>query len=101
MPPTHSSKTLDHTATPAGIVDGRRAAPTRGEAYDVTDTDADAYCDTVRWAEAAYDAEFDGLVWMSRRCNTDQAYVFVGNRTEQADFELAGDYGRIFSDSSP
>lgn len=33
------------------------------------------YAETVRWAEAAYRSGFDGLAYMSHRCNTDRAYV--------------------------
>lgn len=40
------------------------------------------YVETVRWAEAAYRAGFDGLAYMSHRCNTDRAYVFFDRRPE-------------------
>lgn len=33
------------------------------------------YARTVRWAEAAFRAGFDGIVYMSHRCNTDRAYA--------------------------
>lgn len=34
----------------------------------------------MRWAEAAYDAGFDGLAWASRKCNGTRAIVLFGNR---------------------
>lgn len=33
------------------------------------------YSATVKWAQAAYQASFDGLTYMSHRCNTDRAFV--------------------------
>ncbi len=37
---------------------------------DVTSSPASTYADTVRWAEAAYRIGVDGMVWMSRLCNS-------------------------------
>jgi hypothetical protein len=49
-------------------------------AAELTAGPASDYRSTVRWAEAAHDAGFDGLVWMSRQCNDAKAYVFFGDR---------------------
>lgn len=50
----------------------------------VTATAAAHYDRTVLWAQAAHAAGFDGLVYMSRQCNSDQAFVFFGDRTGDA-----------------
>lgn len=50
------------------------------EAAQVTDTPASAYPDTVRWAEAAHRAGYDGIVWTSRKCNDAAAFVIFGDR---------------------
>jgi hypothetical protein len=47
---------------------------------ELTSGPASDYRSTVRWAQAAHDAGFDGLVWMSRQCNDAKAYVFFGDR---------------------
>jgi RES domain len=47
---------------------------------ELTSGPASDYRSTVRWAQAAHDAGFDGLVWMSRQCNDTKAYVFFGDR---------------------
>src|SRR5699024_12862357 len=41
------------------------------EAAHLTASPAYTYARTVAWAKAAHDAGFDGVVWMSARCNTD------------------------------
>lgn len=53
-------------------------------ADQVTATPASQYSETVRWAQAAYDAGFDGIAYMSRLCNSDRAYVLFEppSRTE-------------------
>jgi hypothetical protein len=53
-------------------------------AADLTASPASSYRSTVRWAEAAHGAGFDGLVWMSRQCNDANAYVFFGDRCDGA-----------------
>lgn len=67
------------------------------EARDLTDSDPTTYGDTVRWAAAAHAAGFDGAVWMSKRCNTDRAYVLFGDRVQPSDLEIDPGYGRVFA----
>lgn len=59
---------------------------TRGQ---LIDTFADAYADTARWALAIHEAwsDVDGLVWTSRRCDPQQAYLLFGDRVADADLE--------------
>ena len=66
-------------------------------ASEVTETEADRYPDTVKWAETAHGAGFDGLVYMSRRCNSDRVYALFGDRVTEADLEVQADYGRVFT----
>lgn len=54
------------------------------EARDVTDTDASDYVRTVKWAEAAHRAAFDGLSWTARKCNDARAVVLFGDRCGDA-----------------
>lgn len=54
----------------------------------LTATDGDVYDRTVRWAEAAHRAGFEGLAWMSARENTSQAYMFFGDRVAESDLEV-------------
>lgn len=66
-------------------------------ASEVTETEADRYPDTVKWAEAAHQAGFDGMVYMSHRCNSDRAYVLFGDRVQDTDLTIQTDYGRAFA----
>ena len=66
-------------------------------ADDVTRTPASRYGQTVRWAEAAHTAGFEGIAWMSRQCDTEKAYVFFGDRVLEDDFEVDPAYGRAFA----
>ncbi|WP_426624292.1 RES family NAD+ phosphorylase [Leifsonia sp. McL0607] len=66
-------------------------------ADQVTATAAAHYERTVLWAEAAYEAGFDGVAYMSRQCNSDRAYVFFGDRTDDA-FDLDPSYRWNFGD---
>jgi len=68
-------------------------------ASEVTDTDASEYEMTVRWAEAAHAAGFDGIAYMSRQCNSDQAYVFFGDRVTADDLEWDTDYEWAFGEA--
>ncbi len=49
---------------------------------ELIDTLPSAYRITARWAEAFHRADpaISGLVWTSRRCDPEQAYVFFGDR---------------------
>ncbi|TFB95491.1 RES domain-containing protein [Cryobacterium sp. TMT1-3] len=66
-------------------------------ASEVTETEADRYPETVKWAEAAHIAGFDGVVYMSRRCNSDRVYTLFGDRVNQSDLNIQSDYGRAFA----
>lgn len=56
------------------------------EPFQLTDTDASHYPRTVRWAAATHDqTDADGLVWMSRRWNTERAVVLFGDRVREQD----------------
>jgi hypothetical protein len=69
---------------------------------DVTSSPASTYADTVRWAEAAHEIGVDGMVWMSRLCNSVKAYVFFGDRCDGAKTAFAQDptHGRIFASTA-
>lgn len=71
----------------------RRLKVTAGE---LTSSPASSYATTVRWAQAAHDSGFDGLVWMSRQCNDTKAYVFFGDRCAQG-FSQDPSHARIFA----
>jgi hypothetical protein len=75
--------------------DGPRILGT--EAKHVTGTMASQYKRTVRWAEAAHTAGYDGLVWMSNRRNSDRAYVFFGDKVQPGDLTALSGSGRIFA----
>lgn len=55
----------------------------------LTATDADCYEVTVLWARAAHAAGFDGVVWMSTRENSSQAYVLFGSRVGPNDLQAS------------
>ncbi|XKH58530.1 RES family NAD+ phosphorylase (plasmid) [Citricoccus nitrophenolicus] len=61
------------------------------DAERITRTPASQYHQTVHWAEAAYDAGFDGMVWMSRKYDTDRAYVFFSRPDREDGFETHPD----------
>ena len=65
-------------------------------AADLTASGAQTYPETVKWAQAAHDAAFDGLVWMSRLCNDARAYVFFGDSCDDA-FIQDTTFGRLFA----
>lgn len=73
---------------------GLRALKT--EASQLTDTDPREYPSTVKWAEATHRAGFDGIAWMSKRCNSDQAYVLFGDRVIDC-LIIDPSYGRVFA----
>ena len=66
------------------------------DARDLTMTDAVDYPHTVRWAEAAHHTGFDGVAYMSARCNSDRAYVFFGDRVSETSFTVQPG-GRAFA----
>lgn len=65
------------------------------QARQLTDTDATEYPRTVRWAQAAHDAGFDGVAWTSRLCNDARAVVLFGDRAGDA-VEQDAAFGRHF-----
>lgn len=67
------------------------------EATQVTGSPSRSYGQTVAWAAAAHRAGFDGLEWMSRRCNTDRAYVLFGDRVGDSDLEADPMFARVFA----
>lgn len=66
------------------------------EADQLTDTEASRYARTVRWAEAAHAAGFEGVAWMSRKCNSECAYVLFGDRVETQDLEVSDEFAMLF-----
>jgi hypothetical protein len=79
-----------------GILHGLGLRQLKVTAADITTSGADTYPETVKWAQAAHDAELDGLVWMSRLCNDAKAYVFFGDRCDSA-FTQDSTFGRLFA----
>ncbi len=75
--------------------DGLRKLDT--EAKYVTGTMSSKYGQSVRWAEAAHAAGFDGLAWMSNRRNTDRSYVLFGDKVTPRDLTALPGHGRIFA----
>ncbi|MCU1572672.1 MAG: hypothetical protein JWO93_754 [Micrococcaceae bacterium] len=67
------------------------------DARDLTESDPTTYGETVQWAAAAHSAGFDGVAWMSKRCNTDRAYVLFGDKISAVDLEIDPGYARIFA----
>ena len=65
----------------------------------VRSAEPNEYALTARWGEAAYRAGFDGMVWMSRRYDSEKAYVFFGDRCADA-FEQDNSFARAFALSS-
>lgn len=57
-------------------------------ANQLTDTNSDNYSQTRKWAEAAYAAGFDGVVWMSRQYNISRSWMVFGDRVAEADFTV-------------
>lgn len=67
------------------------------EQGQVTATSGAEFGTTVKWAEAAHAYGFDGIVWMSYRCNSDAAFILFGDRVEATDLETESSYGRLFA----
>jgi RES domain len=57
---------------------------------DLIDTFASAYPATAAWALAIHDShkDVDGLVWTSRRCDSDRAYLLFGDRVAAKDLAI-------------
>lgn len=55
------------------------------------DTLATQYAKTARWAEAFHrkDRRVQGLVWTSRRCDPQSAYLLFGDRVSETDLTIA------------
>lgn len=68
------------------------------DADAVCATDASEYPSTVRWAEAAHDAGFDGLAYPSRQASGRRAVVLFGDRVDEADFDVDRSYQWFFDD---
>ena len=79
-----------------GVLHGLGLRQLKVTVAELTASGAETYPETVKWAQAAHDAEFDGLVWMSRLCNDDKAYVFFGDRCDDA-FIQDSTFGRLFA----
>lgn len=58
------------------------------------------YAQTVAWAETAHTDGFDGLEWMSSRCNNARARVFFGDRVSKDDLVQDSTFARVFASSA-
>ena len=67
----------------------------------LTATDADVYDQTVLWAQQAHLAGFDGVVWMSARDNTSEAYMLFGDRVAESELEITDDGIGPFAPGTP
>lgn len=69
----------------------------------LTTTVAATYHQTVRWADAAHEVRppLDGLVWMSRQCNSDPAVMLFGDRVSADDLAVDQGSARLFLPGSP
>lgn len=61
-------------------------------ARNLTDTDADRYPMTVRWAAAAHAAGADGVSWMARHLNSQRAVCLFGDRVSPGDLVARPDH---------
>lgn len=67
-------------------------------AEGLTATSASHYPFTRQWAQAAHHTGADGIVWMSKRCNSDRAYMLFGDRVvDGTDVVQDPGYGLIFA----
>ena len=55
---------------------------------DLIESEASSYARTAAWAAAIHRCfpDIDGLVWTSRQCDPDSAYLFFGDRSGASDF---------------
>jgi hypothetical protein len=61
--------------------------------FDIIETEAADYHDTIAWGLAAYEARVDGahpdgIVWMSRQFNSERAVMLFGDRVDRGDLQL-------------
>ncbi|WP_125569925.1 RES family NAD+ phosphorylase [Nocardioides baekrokdamisoli] len=63
---------------------------------EVRTAEPNEYAQTATWGEAAHAAGFDGMVWMSKRYDSEKAYVFFGDRCADA-FEQDNSFARAFA----
>lgn len=71
----------------------RALGTTHGE---VTSTAPERYHQTVLWAKAAHTAGFDGVAWMSHRCNDTVAVALFGDRVLAGDLAVDNEVARFF-----
>ncbi|WP_306233258.1 RES family NAD+ phosphorylase [Agrococcus beijingensis] len=57
----------------------------------LTATEGDVYGSTVHWARAAHAAGFEGVVWMSARDNSAEAYMLFGDRVAADDLMITAE----------
>lgn len=74
---------------------GLRALGTTHQAH--TSSDMRTYPQTVQWAQAAHRAGFEGVAWMSNRCNDTVAIVLFGDRIAADAIVPDASVARIFS----
>lgn len=67
------------------------------QATQLTDTPTSRYPMTRLWSEAAHRLGLDGVVWMSRQLNSDQAYVLFGDRVAESELEVVPGSGLVFA----
>lgn len=62
--------------------------PWRISRRDLIESSVKLYAQTAQWAEAIHHQfpNVEGLVWTSRQCDPDLAYLFLGDRVHASDF---------------
>lgn len=66
------------------------------EPEQLTSSPAHTYHRTKQWAAAAHTAGFDGLTWMSKRCNNAGAFMLFGEPAA-GDLTIDSTYARVFA----
>ena len=74
---------------------GLRALGTTHQA--LTSSDMRTYPQTVQWAKAAHRAGFEGVAWMSNRCNDSVAVALFGDRIASDALAADASVAKIFS----
>ncbi len=59
----------------------------------IVSTNAAHYDVTVQWTQEAHRADFDGMIWMSHRRNTDAAVILFGDRVTESELKVDTGYG--------